>query len=69
MVAAAIHNSSVAHLQTRDEVQTAIGIPNDEIWRGFLNNTDTLANDLDRFGLISVIYSKLRQKPLADFKV
>ena len=48
MVAAAIHNSSVAHLQTRDEVQTAIGIPNDEIWQGFLNDTDTLANDLDQ---------------------
>ncbi|MCH2579506.1 MAG: hypothetical protein MK003_14280, partial [Pseudomonadales bacterium] len=48
MVAAPFHNSSVAHLQTRDEVQTAIGIPNDEIWQVFLNNTDTLANDLDQ---------------------
>jgi len=48
MVAAAIHNSSVEHLQTRDEVQTALGIPNDEMWQGFLNDTDTLANDLDQ---------------------
>ena len=48
MVVAAIHNSSVKHLQTRDEGRTALGIPNDEIWQGFLNDTDTLGNDPDQ---------------------
>jgi len=44
---ATIHNSAVKHMQTRDEIQTALNIPDDQEWQDFLNDAATLAKPPD----------------------
>ena len=44
MTIATIHNSAVKNMQTRDEIQTALNIPDDQEWQDFLNDAATLAN-------------------------
>ena len=47
MTIATIHNSAVKHGQTRDEIQAALNIPDDEEWQNFLNDPTALANAPD----------------------
>jgi len=47
MTLATIHNSSVTHGQTREEVRDALGIADDATWQGFVNDTSTLAKTPD----------------------
>ena len=47
MTIATIHSKSVKHLQTRDEIRSALGLPDDSEWNGFIDDTSTLSTPPD----------------------